>query len=222
MKSSLPLIALGTVLLSSCTEQPKLPAISAADTLAIVQDNLKHRTSVDAFFTGDPGSPFRRDTTITYDGIRWFPIDPLFRVTSLLHRYETPETVMVMGTRGEERRNLKYGYFEFVLPDGNGRAVQCRLNVYKFTPYDGQRYLLYRDQLSVWFTDATTGRETYGVGRYVDVGLEFPDPAHRYVIDLNKAYNPYCAYSSMYSCAIPREEDHLSVAVRAGEKTYHH
>ncbi len=94
--------------------------------------------------------------------------------------------------------------------------------MYKFTPYDGQRYLLYRDQLSVWFTDATTGHETCGVGRYVDVGLEFPDPAHRYVIDLNKAYNPYCAYSSKYSCAIPRQEDHLSVAVRAGEKIYHH
>jgi len=221
MKSPLPLIILLSALLSSCTEHPRLPAISAADSAATVQDNLKHRTIVDDFFTGDPGSPFKRDTTITYEGIRWFPIDPAFRATSLLHRYEHPETVIVMGTRGEQRRNLKYGYFEFVLPDEDGKPVRCRLNAYKFTPYDGQRYLLYRDQLSVWFTDATTGHETYGVGRYVDVGLEFPDRDHRYVIDLNKAYNPYCAYSSMYSCAIPRQEDHLPIAVRAGEKTYH-
>jgi uncharacterized protein (DUF1684 family) len=176
---------------------------------------------VEEFFTKDPGSPFRRDTTIAYEGIRWFPINPAFRVASLLHRYGTPDTVIIMGTRGEQRRNLKYGYFDFLLPDEKGRAVPCRLNVYKFTPYDGQRYLLYRDQLSVWFTDATTGKETYHVGRYVDVGLDFPDPAHRYTIDLNKAYNPYCAYSTMYSCAIPREEDHLPVAVRAGEMTYH-
>jgi len=220
MKSLFPLVVLGT-LLPSCSGQPHLPPISAPDSAATLQDNLAHRREVDEFFTRDPGSPFRRDTTITYDGIRWFPIDPAFRVTSLLHRYENPETVVVMGTRGEERRNLKYGYFEFLLPGDKGRAIPCRLNVYKFTPYDGQRYLLYRDQLSVWFTDATTGHETYSVGRYVDVGLEFRDPAHRYVIDLNKAYNPYCAYSSMYSCAIPREEDRLPVAVRAGEKPYH-
>ncbi len=221
MKSLFPLLVLGALLLS-CAGRPKLPLISAADSAAAIRENLAHRKEVDEFFTHDPGSPFRRDTTITYDGIRWFPIDPAYRVTSLLYRYETPETVVVMGTRGEQRRNLKYGYFEFLLPGEGGSAVPCRLNVYKFTPYDGQRYLLYRDQLSVWFTDATTGHETYSVGRYVDVGLEFPDRAHRYVIDLNMAYNPYCAYSSMYSCAIPRQEDHLSVAVRAGEMTYHH
>jgi hypothetical protein len=221
MKPPLSLIALALTFLVSCSEQRGLPPISAADSMAILQDNLKHRADVDEFFTRDPGSPFKRDTTITYAGIPWFPIDPAFRATSLLYRYEHPETVVVMGTRGEERRNLKYGYFEFVLPDGEGHAVPCRLNVYKFTHYDGQRYLLYRDQLSVWFTDATTGHESYGVGRYVDVGLEFPERGHRYVIDLNKAYNPYCAYSSMYSCAIPRQEDHLAVAVRAGEKAYH-
>ncbi len=221
MKPPLPLVALGA-LLCSCTGRPTLPPISAADSTATIRDNLAHRNEVDEFFTRDPGSPFRRDTTIRYNGIRWFPINPVFRVTSLLHRYAEPETVAVMGTRGETRRNLKYGYFEFLLPGEDGRAVPCRLNAYKFTPYDGQRYLLYRDQLSVWFTDATTGQETYAVGRYVDVGLEFPDPAHPYIIDLNKAYNPYCAYSSMYSCAIPREEDHLPVAVRAGEMTYNH
>lgn len=221
MRSLIPLLGLGA-LFFSCGEQPHLPAISAADSAATIRDNLDHRKSVDDFFTRDPGSPFKRDTAIAYVGIRWFPIDPAFRVTSLLHRYERPETVVVLGTRGEERRNLKYGYFEFLLPGDGGRAVPCRLNVYKFTPYDGQRYLLYRDQLSVWFTDVTTGRETYGVGRYVDVGLEFPDATHRYVIDLNKAYNPYCAYSSLYSCAIPRKDDTLPVAVRAGEMTYHH
>jgi uncharacterized protein (DUF1684 family) len=220
MKSLFPLLC-AAIAAFSCAEQPKLPAISAADSAAILQDNLAHRASVEEFFTKDPGSPFRRDTTIAYEGIRWFPINPAFRVASLLHRYGTPDTVIIMGTRGEQRRNLKYGYFDFLLPDEKGRAVPCRLNVYKFTPYDGQRYLLYRDQLSVWFTDATTGKETYHVGRYVDVGLDFPDPAHRYTIDLNKAYNPYCAYSTMYSCAIPREEDHLPVAVRAGEMTYH-
>jgi uncharacterized protein (DUF1684 family) len=206
---------------ASCSQRPELPVLSAADSLDILRDNAEHRAEADSFFRTDPGSPFRRDTAAHYQGIKWYPINPNFCVFSELHRYADPETVVVKGTKGEDRRELRYGYFEFVLPDTDGSPLPVRLNVYKFTPYDGQRYLLYRDNLSVWFTDRTTGTETYGVGRYIDVGTEATDPHHVYRIDFNKAYNPYCAYSTMYSCAIPRKEDHINAAVRAGELTYH-
>lgn len=206
---------------TSCSKKPDLPTLSATDSLDIIRDNQEHRTGVDSFFRTDPGSPFVRDTAAEYQGIRWYPIDPHFCVFSTLHRYDHPDTVIVKGTKGEDRRELRYGYFEFVLPDTDGTPRPVKLNVYKFTPYDGQRYVLYRDNLSVWFTDRTTGKDTYGVGRYVDVGSEVPDANHVYRIDFNKAYNPYCAYSTMYSCAVPRKEDHLDVAVRAGEVTYH-
>lgn len=221
MKLISSILMIGMITLGSCSREPVLPSLSSADSLAIVNENLAHRESVAEFMSNDAGSPFRRDTSVTFSGLRWFPIDVHYRVTSVLTRYSQPETVVVMGTRGEQRRNLKYGYFEFILPDGDGGARMCRLNVYKFTPYDGQRYLLYRDHLSVWFTDATTGRETYDVGRYVEVGIEFPDPGHLYTIDFNEAYNPYCAYSPMYSCAVPRDEDHLDIPIRAGEQKYH-
>lgn len=187
----------------------------------VVQENLRHRAEVDSFFRSDPGSPFLRDSTVRYHGIQWFPVDPRYRVQSRLHRYGQQDTVVVMGTKGEQRRELRYGYFEFTLPNGRGSDTLVRLNVYKFTPYDGQRYLLYKDNLSVWFTDQTTGKETYPVGRYIEIGNELSDTSHVYTIDLNKAYNPYCAYSSMYSCAIPRREDHIDIALRVGEKKYH-
>jgi uncharacterized protein (DUF1684 family) len=221
MTSTLRALIVLFVLFASCSRRPELPLLSAADSLNIVNENLEHRKTVDAFMRADEGSPFRRDTTVAYTGIKWFPVDPRFHVTSILHRYEQPETVVVMGTRGEQRRNLKYGYFEFVLPGDQGVPRPCRLNVYKFTPYDGQRYQLYRDHLSVWFTDLTTGKETYEVGRYIEVGIEFPDRNHAYVLDFNEAYSPYCAYSTLYSCAVPREEDHIDVAIQAGEKKYH-
>jgi len=214
--------ALAVALLSSCSRTPiALPAISASDSILIVQDNLHHRATVDSFFRSDPGSPFHRDSTITYHGLNWFPIDPRYRGLSVLHRYANPETVIVMGTRGEERRQLRYGYFEIIVPGNDSTPTMIRLNAYKFTPHDGQRYVLFRDNLSVWFTDRTTGRETYHVGRYLEIGNEQADTTHRYTIDLNKAFNPYCAYSSMYSCAVPREEDHVPVALRVGEKPYH-
>lgn len=209
------------VVLCSCSRTPSAIPLTPADSIAIMEDNQRHRGEVEEFFRSDPNSPFLRDTTITFHDLNWFPINPSFCGHSILHRYDTPETVTVAGTKGELRRQLKYGYFTFVVPGDGGAPATITLNVYKFTPYDKQRYALYRNNLSTWFTDETTGRETYDVGRYIELGEEDPDPAHVYTIDLNKAFNPYCAYSALYSCAIPRREDHLNMALRVGEMTYH-
>ena len=210
-----------TVGINACGKSPELPLLSAVDSLAIVDDNIQHRADAEEFFRAGEGSPFVRDTTIEFHGLHWYPINPLYRGTSVLHRYQHPDTVIVLGTKGEERKQLRYGYFEFVVPDDKGIPTTIRLNVYKFTPYDVKRYALYKDNLSVWFTDLTTGKETYDVGRYVEIGTESADANHLYTIDLNKAYNPYCAYSDLYSCAVPRKEDHLTIALRAGEMKYH-
>ncbi len=217
--------SVATILLAmtlfSCSQRKPLPSLSSADSLKIIQDNIDHRAATDESFRNDPDSPFKKDTTIVFHRLHWFPIDPRFRGLSILHRYEHPETVIVLGTKGEERKQLKYGYFEFAVPSDAGETVTLKINVYKFTPYDSKRYALYKNNLSVWFTDNTTGKETYGVGRYVEIGDEQPDPNFQYVIDLNKAFNPYCAYSNIYSCAVPRKEDHLSIALRVGEQKYH-
>lgn len=205
----------------SCLRKPALPQLSSEDSVMIVKDNMTHRAEVDSFFRYDENSPFKRDTTIEFHGIKWFPVDPRFRGISLLQRYENPETVIVLGTKGEERKQLRYGYFTVTVPDENDQPATLKMNVYKFTPYDKKRYALYKDALSVWFTDKTTGSETYGVGRYVEVGNEDPKTDHEYVIDFNKAYNPYCAYSNLFSCAVPRKEDHLNIALRVGEMKYH-
>lgn len=216
------LIVLLAIIVGACNRPPQLPALSSADSLRIVQDNIDHRTGTDRFFHSDPASPFVRDTSLEFRGLNWFPIDVRYRTTSALHRYTIPDTVTVLGTKGEHRRQLRYGYFEIVLPNDNGTPTTVRLNVYKFTPSDSNRYALYRNNLSVWFTDRTTGKETYHVGRYLEIGDEVPDPSHEYILDFNKAYNPYCAYSVLYSCAVPRDEDHIDISVRVGERPYHH
>ena len=219
--SATVILVIAMVVFLSCSGKPSPDRLSRADSLTIINDNMAHRAEVDSFFRYDNESPFKRDTTIEYHGIKWFPVDPRYHGVSELHRYVNPETVIVLGTKGEERRQLRYGYFTVTVPDGRGEPVALKINAYKFTPYDTRRYALYRDVLSVWFTDETTGKETYGVGRYVDVGNEDPDAGHLYVIDFNQAYNPYCAYSSTFSCAVPRKEDHLDIALRVGEMKYH-
>lgn len=189
--------------------------LSSADSLRIINEIIAHRAAADSFFRHDPASPFKQDITARYEGVKWFAPNVSYYFASKLFRYDKPDTVIILGTKGEERTHLKYGYF--VLPFG---GEEHRLNVYKSVRSAG-RSPISSEYLSVWFTDETTGKETYQVGRYVDVGEEHPDPSHLYTIDLNKAYNPYCAYTPLYSCAVPRREDHLDFAVRAGELKYH-
>jgi uncharacterized protein (DUF1684 family) len=199
-----------------CSPKRAAPALSGADSARIVAEIEAHRADADSFFRTDPSSPFLNDSLARYDGIKWFPPDVAYRVSSTLHRYPSPATVTVLGTRGEERKQLRYGYFLFTIG-----GEELRLNAYKFTADDPKRYEQYRAYLSVWFTDETTGKETYEVGRYLDVGEEQPDPDAVYTLDFNNAYNPYCSYSARYSCAIPTKEDRLGVAIRAGELKYH-
>lgn len=209
-----PLSIAALFVLVGCNNAPS-SKWSSVDSLRIVQKIFAHRAEVDSFFRYDHDSPFLRDTSIDYKEIRWFAPDVNYFFESKLYRYPDPETVVVLGTQGEERRHLKYSYFLLYIDN-----KKLKLNVYKFIPSDPRRYAEYKDHFNVWFTDLTTGKETYEVGRYLDVGTESPDPEFIYTINFNNAYNPYCAYSTLYSCAIPRREDHLEVAIRAGEMKY--
>ena len=71
------------------------------------------------------------------------------------------------------------------------------------------------DQLFVPFTDLTTGVETYPAGRYLDLTRT---ATGIYEIDFNRAYDPYCAYNATYDCPYPPRENHLPLAIRAGER----
>ena len=111
--------------------------------------------------------------------------------------------------------------FEIQTSDARHRPAQ-RLGRLRFV-IDGRELALiaYRvgssgsDPLFVPFRDATSGRETYGAGRYLDIRVEADGS---YVVDFNFAYNPYCAYSDAYSCPLPPAENWLSVRIEAGER----
>ena len=67
------------------------------------------------------------------------------------------------------------------------------------------------------YRDATSGDETYGAGRYLDID---PNPDGTVTIDFNLAYNPLCAYSDAFSCPLPPVENWLAVPIRAGERDF--
>jgi hypothetical protein len=134
----------------------------------------------------------------------WFDPDPAARVEATLQT-EPPREEVILSTRGNKRRALRLGTLRFSLDGRELSLTALRL----LEPGTGEK------SVSIFFRDATTGHETYPVGRYVDAE---PLPDGRYVLDFNRAYNPSCAFSPLYNCPIPPRENVLPVAVRAGER----
>jgi uncharacterized protein len=67
------------------------------------------------------------------------------------------------------------------------------------------------------FRDRTSGKETYGPGRYLTIDLNETD---RYDLDFNRAFNPYSAYTDAFECSFPPAENDLPIPIRAGEKVW--
>jgi uncharacterized protein (DUF1684 family) len=203
LKSVLYLIFINLILLTSCGEN------YTTEEKNYIEKVEKYRAEKDQYMKKDPGSPFNYKGKINFNPLKYYEPDPAFVFKSRLYQYEKKDTVIILGTKGEERKIIKFGYVEF-----NFENKHYMLNVYRGVSRDGEEYY------SIWFTDNTTGNQTYGVGRYLDFELN-PDSSFIYSIDFNLAYNPYCAYSPEYSCAIPAKEDHIDLAVEAGEKNFH-
>lgn len=139
---------------------------------------------------------------------RWFAPDAAFRVEGRLDPLPAPREEVVLSTRGNRRRGLRLGTIGFALSGEQLSLVALRL----LEPGTGE------EEVSIFFRDATTGEETYPVGRYVNAR---PLGALRYLLDFNRAFNPACAFSPLYNCPIPPRENVLRVAVRAGELSPH-
>jgi hypothetical protein len=144
-----------------------------------------------------------------YHGIEYFPPDLNFRYVLPLTPNPEPDTLVIMSTRGNQRRALRVGWFDFKVGKVEVRLEATRL----LEPGVGE------DDFGIFFRDATSGKETYPLGRYLDVekagdGL--------YLLDFNFAYAPACAYSPHYNCPIPPKANRLRVAIRAGEMDGHY
>lgn len=204
---SISFTALIIVLLGStfCSENKKL----TPEEETYINNLLAERSAKDSSMKYEPHSPFHRDTSIDFSPLKYYEPNLDFVFHSKFFHYPVPDTVKVMGTKGEARTVIVEGYVEI-----NYEGKNHKINVYKAFSRDGQVYY------SIWFTDRTTGKETYGVGRYLDFEYK-DDPDYVYEIDFNRAYNPYCAYTPMYTCPIPREEDFIDISIEAGEKNFH-
>jgi uncharacterized protein (DUF1684 family) len=164
------------------------------------------RARKDAFFAEHPGSPLPAGDREGFTGLPYYPIDERYRLEDLtLEAYagDEPSHFQIPTSDGRLRPAHRAGTLSFDL-DGERR----RLTGYVLDEGDPHK-------LFVPFLDATSGSETYGAGRYLD--LE-PEDDGTYALDFNLAYHPSCVYDARFSCPLTPAENRLPIRVEAGER----
>lgn len=203
----------------------------ASDDPVAVWDSF--RAAKDMLFASHPQSPLDATARATFRGLAYFPYDPTFCVTATLVPESAQEEILAPSSGPHAMPLRRAGRVTFTLA-----GVALSLAVYWIDVYGGGLFLP--------FQDATSGSETYGAGRYLHDTVKGSDllrledissiakstpgaqvsrnsgyAGGRVLLDFNYAYNPSCAYDARWLCPLTPPENRLTVAILAGERTYH-
>jgi hypothetical protein len=186
--------------------------VVGAQDLPYVEKMKLFQEELNKEFKNPDKSPLTRREQKRFKGHDFFPINKSFRVEAKFIRAQDQVPFKMKTTTDRVPIYEKYGEAIFEIED-----KKYKLNIYQ--NHRLRKMEKYKNHLFLPFTDLTNGEETYGGGRYID--LSIPD-SDTIIIDFNKAYNPYCAYSSTSSCPIPPRENDLDLKVEAGVKIVNH
>jgi len=176
----------------------------------------RFRRGRDELFRTHPQSPLSAEARARFTGLRYFVADPTYVIECRLEPIDTEEPFDI-DTGGEDGvlHFRRAGLIRFSI---DGR--DCQLTVFSLIGYGGGLFLPFRD--------LTSGKETYGAGRYLfdtakntdGHALDFDPGSLDITVDFNFAYNPSCAYDARWACPLAPRENWLPVAIRAGEKIF--
>jgi uncharacterized protein len=138
-----------------------------------------------------------------FNGIDRYPIDPNYRIEATFEPADSTRTIDITNVIGQTTPQSSPGTLVFTL-----HGQEHRLDALE----EG-------DELFIIFGDETSGKDTYGGGRFVYT--EKPNAQNKVYLDFNKAHNPPCVFTTYATCPLPPAQNILKVAVEAGEKNYH-
>jgi len=191
------------ILAARCTSGPPPPA----DDRPYEQTILDARSQKDQDFkaANNPNSPVPKERRASFPGLSYYPVAEEYRVPAALTEVVSnpPVVISLPNSAHEREQKVKVGTLDFTL---NGKR-------YTLTAF-GERVGRV-ERLWVPFRDLTSGIETYGGGRYLDLERT---ATGLYDLDFNRAYHPYCVYDTSWICPYPPSENRLPVAIRAGER----
>lgn len=173
---------------------------------------LKQRKKKDKEFRNPQISPLSDEERKSFKGLRYFPVDTIYRLKAQLTILEHQEPVHFPTTKeGSSNTFIKYAEVSFYLKEKD----------YKLMAYQRIGFLgppKSKKILFLPFFDESNGEQTYGGGRFLAPEMVTEDSI---LLDFNLAYNPYCVFSENYVCPLVPKENKLTVKVEAGEKMYY-
>lgn len=182
------------------------------------QERPAHSSEIISFWT-DRFDGFFRNPEFPLDStdlefLSYFEPDLDYRIEAEVELLWGEQPFQMPTYAGTSSEYVRYGIARFQI----GKGPVQELTLYRSTRLFADS--TYKDYLFVPFLDLSNGELTYEGGRYLDLSMQDIDTKGNMIIDFNKAYNPLCAYSGGYRCPIPPQENHLSISILAGERSY--
>jgi hypothetical protein len=192
------------VALLSCSGSPSSPP---ALPLVTEAEWSTWRAERNDFFKHAPNSPLMDRDKAAFESLPFFAFNPALQFVVRLERWDEPKPLRLVTTEGEERPAVILGELRFRYSE-----AEHRLRVYQLRDQSAEHW----KKPFLPFKDLTTGQETYGAGRYLDLAGGQDD---WFVLDFNLAYHPACAYGrSGFQCPVTPPENKLPFRVEAGER----
>ena len=187
----------------SCNSQDKRPLIGETE----------YQQKLNAVFKDASKSPLKNKDLKSFKGLDFFPVDSSYIIIASIEK--TPDTPFLgMVTNTEEKSYYrKFGILTFILKD-----KEMQLTLYE--SLEESENPVFEDYLFLPFTDETSGSDSYGGGRYMDVFKSKINTNGTLELNFNNTYNPYCAYNDDYSCPLTPRDNHLSMEILAGVKDF--
>ena len=171
---------------------------------------IQFQKKMNEHYADSAKSPLKKKDLAVFKALEFFPINENYFVQAKFIRTKKEKPFEMPTTTSRKPIYVKYGELHFKI-DG----IPCQLNVYQYVEFAKKPG--YKNSLFLPFTDYTSGVESYGGGRYIDLEIQ---KGNNWTVDFNQAYNPYCAYNEVYSCPIVPKENDLKVEIKAGVKTF--
>ncbi len=158
-------------------------------------------------------SPLKSVDLKNFKGLDFFPIDSSFIVIATLKKTKNAPVFEMATTTDRKPLYKEFGVLFFKL-----KGIDCQLTIYQ--SQDNLKDEKYKNYLFLPFTDETSGNESYGGGRYMDVMSTDITSENTVILNFNNTYNPYCAYNEKYSCPLTPRKNHLDIEIKAGIKKF--
>ena len=187
----------------SCNSQDKRPLIGETE----------YQQKLNAVFKDASKSPLKNKDLKSFKGLDFFPVDSSYIIIASIEKTpDTPSLGMVTNTE-EKSYDRKFGILPFTL-----KEKEMQLTLYE--SLEESENPVFEDYLFLPFTDETSGSDSYGGGRYMDVFKSKINTNGTLELNFNNTYNPYCAYNDDYSCPLTPRDNHLSMEILAGVKDF--